>query len=230
MKALVPSRATIAFDTLGNGDSDKPTATAMAIGDYAPVVVAALDDQGVDDIDLYGTHTGALIAMELAIALGERVGSVVLEGVTIFDADEVGDILDHYFAPSRRCPTARTSAAWNLYRDVMLWWPWYHRSATASAGSRCRARSTSTARCRAARRAATPIRSPYRAAFTYPTEERLPLVPRARPAVRDAGGHAGGVLRGGRRLAPRGQARSCRARTRQRRADRPLPGRRGRRR
>jgi pimeloyl-ACP methyl ester carboxylesterase len=178
MRALAGSRPTIAFDTLGNGDSDKPSVGEMAIGDYAPVVIAALEDQGVGELDLYGTHTGALIAMELAIALGDRVGSVVLEGVTIFDPDEVDDILEHYFVSLAPEPDGtHLVRAWSCYRDVMLWWPWYHTKRNGIRWSAVPSPEYIHREVVELLKSGETYPVAYRAAFTYPTLERLPLVP-----------------------------------------------------
>lgn len=73
LRALGKNRFVIGFDTLGNGESDKP-AKPMASADYAKTVIEALDSLGIDEFDLYGSHTGATIAIEAAIAAPDRVG------------------------------------------------------------------------------------------------------------------------------------------------------------
>lgn len=134
LDALAGQRPLIAFDTLGNGDSDKPDRSRHpqfahpGMHDYAPVVLEALDDLGVADFDLYGTHTGAAIAAEVALLAPGRVGSVILDGVAMFDDATVADFLANYFVDlSPRWDGTHLIAAWACYRDSTLWFPWYRR-------------------------------------------------------------------------------------------------------
>ncbi|MEZ5099992.1 MAG: alpha/beta fold hydrolase [Thermoleophilia bacterium] len=99
IRRLLPGRPVLALDTLGNGESDRPPGwdrphgvpaapiapwDAPTIADYAGVVAEALDALGLDEVDVYGSHTGGLIGMELAILLGPgRVRGLVVDGVTL---------------------------------------------------------------------------------------------------------------------------------------------------
>lgn len=63
------TRHVIAPDTLGNGDSAPPAETAPQMPYYAAAALRNyMDALGVGAIDLYGSHTGAHIAVEIAIA------------------------------------------------------------------------------------------------------------------------------------------------------------------
>lgn len=130
-----PERQLVALDTLGNGDSDKPDAdrhpqfARPSIRDYAPVVLEAVDALGFGAFDLYGTHTGAAIAAETAILAGNRVGSVILDGVAMFDEATVADFLASYFIDlTPRWDGTHLVAAWSTYRDSTMWFPWYRRT------------------------------------------------------------------------------------------------------
>ena len=132
--AMAAQRPLIAFDTLGNGDSDKPDRSRHpqfahpGIRDYGPVVVAALDDLGVTEFDLYGTHTGAAIAAEVALLAPGRVGNLILDGVAMFDAETVADIMANYFIDlAPRWDGTHLIAAWAWLRDSTMWFPWYKR-------------------------------------------------------------------------------------------------------
>ncbi len=82
MKALAPTRPVIGLDTPGSGDSatlpDQPEPT---IQDYAAAALEALDALNLETVDVYGSHTGANIAAELAILAPNRVRKVVQDGV-----------------------------------------------------------------------------------------------------------------------------------------------------
>jgi pimeloyl-ACP methyl ester carboxylesterase len=67
----------IAMDTLGFGDSDKPSAPTT-IGVYAETVKMLMDAVGAEKANVVGRHTGSFIAIEVAAAYPERVDKLVL--------------------------------------------------------------------------------------------------------------------------------------------------------
>jgi pimeloyl-ACP methyl ester carboxylesterase len=131
MKALGPDRFLIAPDMLGNGDSDPPASESVAIDYYADTVVRILDRLGIEQIDFYGSHTGALIGMDLAIRHKHRLRKLVLDGVLIFSDAEKKDLLANY-AP-KMIPDDHggyLSWTWQFIRDMSLFFPHYRRDAT----------------------------------------------------------------------------------------------------
>ncbi len=129
MRALCVDRPVVILDTLGNGDSDKPTALLTpTIEDYAVVFEAAADDLGLDRFDLYGSHTGAVMAIELALRAGERVRSLVLDGITLFSEQENAKFLDGYFVDlAPEWDGTHLIRAWSTVCDGRLWFPWHDR-------------------------------------------------------------------------------------------------------
>src|SRR5512143_3977505 len=77
--ALAHTRSLTAPDTPGNGDSPPLPLAAPAIGDYADALLPFMDAVGLERCDVYGTHTGANIGLELAIRAPERVGRLILD-------------------------------------------------------------------------------------------------------------------------------------------------------
>lgn len=77
----------IALDTPGFGLSDPLPATPDIPG-YALAVGAFLDALGLDRVDLVGYHTGASIALHLALSTPERVNRVVLSAILAVGDDE----------------------------------------------------------------------------------------------------------------------------------------------
>lgn len=69
----------IGFDLPGYGESD-PTGFVPTIEDWARVVPALLDALGLEQVDLLGHHTGALVATEAALQFGPRVRRLILNG------------------------------------------------------------------------------------------------------------------------------------------------------
>ncbi len=185
LAGLGTARRVIAPDFIGNGDSAKPDAR-VDIATLARDTVALADAIGVGKFDLWGTHTGALIALEVAIQAPDRVGRVILEAPPLLEPAFTADLLANYFPELKPDGWGLyLQQAWNMRRDMFLFWPWY----------------------RAKRAAARPLAIPqpgflhdwtiglltsgatyhrtYRAAFEYDTRARLPLL--RRPALICAG-------------------------------------------
>ena len=174
---LAASRPVFAFDTFGNGESDKPDPERFAaaqIADFAEVLLEAIDDVGLGELDLYGTHTGAAIAIEAALRLERRVGRIILDGVAMFDEGTVAEFLERYFIDmTPRTDGAHLVSAWSTTRDSTIWFPWYrrdpehrYREDAASAGALHRALVEFL-------KSGASYALPYRAAFTYRAPDRL---------------------------------------------------------
>jgi pimeloyl-ACP methyl ester carboxylesterase len=152
---LSATRPVIAFDTLGNGESDKPHGYARptswdprgprgpfdavdpeppwdhpGIGDYADVIVEALDVLDVSEVDLYGSHTGGSIGVEAAIKLGpERARNLVVDGLALFTDEEVVDLVENYLPPLEpRWDGSHLVFAWAFGRAQTEFWPWYNQT------------------------------------------------------------------------------------------------------
>ena len=78
----------IAVDTPGYGNSDPPP-KGITIPEYADNLVAALDYFKLDKVIVVGHHTGSTIAASFAVRHPDRVSSIVLHGVTIFNEEEI---------------------------------------------------------------------------------------------------------------------------------------------
>ncbi|WP_067674454.1 alpha/beta fold hydrolase [Nocardia miyunensis] len=78
----------VAFDSPGYGESDGPVAPT-SIEEYAETVGAAIETLGLDQIVLYGAHTGGSLALHLgAVTVAERVHGIALSGLPFY-TDEV---------------------------------------------------------------------------------------------------------------------------------------------
>jgi len=116
----------IALDTPGYGESDPLPQSAPQMADYADAVIATLDALGIGRTPLYGSHTGANIAVEIARRAPHRVAALVLDGLSLSTPEVAHDRITHY-AP-RFEPTAdggHLAWAWQHTRDQLLFWPWY---------------------------------------------------------------------------------------------------------
>ena len=129
--ALALKRRVVATDTLGNGDSSAPFGEAPDISYFAEAHLRAMDALAIDQFDLYGSHTGANIAIEMAITHPRRVNRLILDGVSLYSDAERADMLENY-APDVKIDLtgSQFQHIWHFVRDVYLFWPWYKREAS----------------------------------------------------------------------------------------------------
>ena len=114
-----------AFDTPGFGLSDPLPLGTMEVADLADALADALAELAMPRCPVFGTHTGAAIALELGVRHPERVTGLVLDGVPAFTDDERARFFGDYFP--RMPPSVlggHYAEAWTRFRDQSLWFPW----------------------------------------------------------------------------------------------------------
>lgn len=121
--------AIIAPDTLGNGDSVQPAPNEPDITYFAGSMIRMLDALGLAEAHFYGSHTGARIACECGAAFAERTASVILDGITEYDAERKAQILAHY-APAVAPDEYGRHLIWafNFVRDQALFFPHFDKA------------------------------------------------------------------------------------------------------
>ncbi|MFN8533299.1 MAG: alpha/beta hydrolase [Dehalococcoidia bacterium] len=128
MRALASRQTTLAIDTPGYGESEPLAVELPTIEDYADALGETLDALGLAQIDLYGAHTGAKIAIAFALTRPDRVHRLVLDGLAIWTADEIADVVAHYTPSLTPEPDAtHWVRAWAMVRNRHIFWPWYRR-------------------------------------------------------------------------------------------------------
>jgi pimeloyl-ACP methyl ester carboxylesterase len=182
---LARHRPVVAPDFPGNGDSDKPD-SPVDIARLAAMMWDVADALGHSELDLWGTHTGAVVALEMALARPSAVGRLVMEAPPLLPPAFTADILANYLPPL--VPDRwglHLQQAWNMRRDMFAFWPWYRqeRAAQRSLGLPPTAmlHDWTVGLLKSGRS----YDRSYRAAFAYDTAARLPLL--SRPALVCAG-------------------------------------------
>ena len=84
---LSPSYSMVAMDTPGFGMSPYPPGK-FTVPQYAAIVMEFLDALNISNASLFGHHTGASIACEVAASAPARVGKLILSGPACIDAAE----------------------------------------------------------------------------------------------------------------------------------------------
>jgi pimeloyl-ACP methyl ester carboxylesterase len=176
--ASADDRLLIAPDTLGNGDSAAPAPEDPDIAYYADATLRVLDALGIARFDLYGTHTGARTACEMAILAPGRVNRLIFDGIGEYDAAMQAVLLADY-APKMTPDEYGRQFIWafNFVRDQALHFPHFLRDP----GHRLMTRAVPDAaelhdRTIEVVKSLGSYHKSYRAAFRYTTTARLPKV------------------------------------------------------
>lgn len=80
-------RLVIAIDSPGHGESDVPSGP-MGIEGYARSIWSAIDRLNLGTVDLFGHHTGAKVATEMAFQRPNDVGGIVMVSALVLSIEE----------------------------------------------------------------------------------------------------------------------------------------------
>jgi pimeloyl-ACP methyl ester carboxylesterase len=177
MRSLAPQRRVVAPDTLGNGDSTPAPLAAPDMAMLADAAWHAIDQLLPETFDLYGSHTGASIAMEIAIAHPDRVGRLIIDGMGLYAADEQSEILERYAREIEPdLEGTHLMKVWHFCRDQYLFWPYYNRHSAGRLGNGLPEAETFHDFVVEVLKAMRSYHQSYRAAFRHPKRQRLPLI------------------------------------------------------
>lgn len=114
----------IALDTPGYGLSDLLPLEKPEIPDYAEALRETLDALGLKKIGLFGSHTGASIAIEFARRHPERVAMTLFDGYPAYTDAERAEMLEHYLPPFvSRWDGSHLISLWHKFREQMIFQP-----------------------------------------------------------------------------------------------------------
>lgn len=115
----------IAPDTPGYGLSQPLTLDLKEMKDYAAFLHKVLDQLGLKKISLYGSATGAQIAIRFALMYPERIEHLYLDNSAHFTESQRNNILEKYFPvlePSH--DGSHLLKLWTMVRDMFVFFPW----------------------------------------------------------------------------------------------------------
>ena len=121
-----------AFDSPGFGLSDPLPMASMTVADLADAMAETMEAAGLPRCPVFGTHTGASIALELGVRHPARVTGLVLDGLAAFTPEECARWFGDYF---RKLPVSDLGGhyadCWTRFRDQSIWFPWTARDPAA---------------------------------------------------------------------------------------------------
>jgi pimeloyl-ACP methyl ester carboxylesterase len=118
-----------ALDTAGFGYSQALPGEELTVVDLAAAAAETMRALKLPPCPVYGTHTGACIAIELANGWPDQVSAVLLEGLPAFTQAEMDEIFTNYFAAMIPDPLGgHLVSTFIRFRDQFTWFPWPSRN------------------------------------------------------------------------------------------------------
>lgn len=134
MQMLATRFTCIALDTPGYGESSALPADAT-VEDFAVRIFSAMDAIPLDAFALYGTHTGAAIAVVMAQRAPARIHHLFLDGPPAFLEGERASLVTHYLPPiDARRDGAHLATLWTRVTDQQVFFPFFERGPEARQG------------------------------------------------------------------------------------------------
>jgi pimeloyl-ACP methyl ester carboxylesterase len=128
-QALADRFTVFAFDTPGFGWSDPLRMSRPDAADFGAALIATFDALGIASAPVYGSHTGAAIAVAAAIGHPARIPALVLDGYALFTPAEQAEATANYLMPIRpEWDGSHLAALWSRVKDQFTFFPWYLRS------------------------------------------------------------------------------------------------------
>jgi len=140
IQLLAKDFTVFAFDTPGCGESDPLPRKSPTIRHYADSLARTFEAVGLKKVGLFGSKTGACIALEVARRYPEKVRGVVLDSLPIFTPAQVKSMTRvmrrededdaYYLMPFQpKWDGSHLISTWSHVRDHVSWFPWYERNA-----------------------------------------------------------------------------------------------------
>ncbi|PPR79894.1 MAG: 2-succinyl-6-hydroxy-2,4-cyclohexadiene-1-carboxylate synthase [Alphaproteobacteria bacterium MarineAlpha2_Bin1] len=117
----------IALDTPGYGLSEPLKKNNPTAKDFANATIDTLKKLNLNKCILYGTHTGAHIALEVAIN-SNIIKCLIIDGISFYNTAEKKTLLKKY-APKfiSRINGDHLIRAWHHTRDQTIFYPWFNK-------------------------------------------------------------------------------------------------------
>ncbi len=129
IEKLQAKHQVLAVDTPGYGNSDPLPAPPKALEDYALKLLEAARKYGWDSFRLYGTATGAQIALCMAKLAPDRITKLVIDNCGHFDVGLRAMWEKDYFPELVAKPDgSHWQQAWDIAKAQSEYFPWHIKS------------------------------------------------------------------------------------------------------
>ena len=119
----------IAPDTPGYGWSDPLQEPSADLSGYVAALQVFSARLGLESFGLYGTATGAQIAIEFSKTYPARVDYLILDNAAHFTDEENRDVVSGYFPDLTPDPTgSHLTRTWSVSRDQCVFFPWHRNT------------------------------------------------------------------------------------------------------
>ena len=129
--ALSGHNRVIAPDTPGYGLSDPLNRRdkKLSIDDFVDALAELIDALGLTKPGIFGSHSGAIMGVRLAIQHPDKVGCLIANGILINTAKERAELADNYFPRFEpQWDGSHLSELWSRIKDQHIFYPWYQRT------------------------------------------------------------------------------------------------------
>lgn len=126
------SARAIAWDAPGYGQSDKLSTQEEGLTPYVEALNQFIDTLGLEKPVIYGSATGAQIAIEYGKSYPGNISGLLLENAAWFYQEERDEILERYFPdihPQR--DGSHLQQTWQMVSQLYNYFPWFDTSDAA---------------------------------------------------------------------------------------------------
>lgn len=125
---LATKYAVYAFDSPGFGRSEPPPIEERDVAFLADRIAGAMRALKLPPAVIYGFHTGAAVAMEMAARQPDVVRALMLDGVPMFTPQELSTWFAEFFLPMVPDKLGgQFNSFWTRCRDQGVWFPWSYK-------------------------------------------------------------------------------------------------------
>ncbi len=113
------------IDTPGYGKSDAFIETPKSLTDYTSFLYLAFDKLGLKKFSIYGSATGAQLAIRYGLEYPDEVSHIFLDNSAHFDDSLANKILEHYFPDlTPRLDGSHLADIWGIVSKLFQYFPW----------------------------------------------------------------------------------------------------------
>jgi len=126
---LAKNFTVICPDTPGYGESPKLKKDNPALKDYAEAIKDLTSELGISKLSIYGTATGAQLAIRFGIEYPELVNHLYLDNCAHFTEEERSSILKDYFPDlSPKEDGSHVVQTWDIVSNLFKYFPWCYQT------------------------------------------------------------------------------------------------------